>query len=115
MKENYCMGCKSDHMSLGNTWNSIYKPSLFNPFLVSNNIPYGIRGTGACVPSGYHMPTKENFYASSSTSWTTYGNVTPANSITHGTHMTPVEKYCCSATPYNQLGNAYNMQKPYSS
>ena len=146
-RENYnasCGGCTSEHMPLGETWNTknMYRPSNFNPFVVSTAIPYGPPGGGGCVPSGYQMPhekhTKEGFYASSSSSWTTCGNVTPANGITYGTHMTPHNKekygcdatafhhlddayvlpkegYCCGATPYTHLNNAYKIQKPYKS
>ncbi len=145
--ENYntgCSGCKSEHMPLVHTWDTrnMYRPSNFNPFVVSNKIPYGPRGGGGCVPSGYQMPhekhTKEDFYASSSSSWTTCGNVTPANGITYGKHLHPQNKeqygcdatafhhlddayvlpkegYCCGATPYTHLNNAYNKQKPYTS
>ena len=104
-----CTGCKSEYMTSGNTWGTsrMYSPSNFNPFVVTGTIPYGPRRGGGYVPSGYRVPEEqENFYASSSSSWTKCGNVTPANSITYDKHMTPTEKkesYCCGATPYTQV------------
>ena len=129
-----CAGCTSAYMPSGETWdmNHMYLPSNFNPFMVSGKIPYGPRGGGGCVPSGYRIPaehkSKENFYASSGSSWTTCGNVTPANGITYGTHMTPKGKkntsdthtvskegYCCGATPYMHANGTWKAQQPYSS
>lgn len=148
ISENYntgCAGCGSEYMHLDKTWETknMYRPSDFNPFIVSNNIPYGPPLGGGCLLSGYQMPhdkhIKEGYYASSSSSWTTGGNVTPANGITYGKHMTPHNKekygcdatafhhldnayvlptkegFCCGATPYGHLSNAYKMQKPYTS
>ena len=139
-----CAGCSSAYMPSGETWdtNHMYMPSNFNPFMVPGKIPYGPQGGGGCVPSGYRLPrdhkSKENFYASSSSSWTTCGNVTPANGITYGTHMTPKGKketycgatpyehssdtwtlgkegYCCGATPYMHAGSTWKVQQAYTS
>lgn len=136
-----CAGCKSAYMPSGETWDMghMYLPSNFNPFVVSGTIPYGPRGGGGCVPSGYRIPeSKENFYASSSSSWTTGGNVTPANGITYGTFMTPKGKkepycgatpyehssntwtlgkegYCCGPTPYVHAKSTWKVQRPYTS
>ena len=100
--ENYdcCSGRRSSYMPGGETWDfrHMYRPSNFNPFVVHGNIPYGPRSVGGCVPSGYRLPEdhhpllKEDFYNSSANSWTTRGNVTPANGITYGTYMTPANK-----------------------
>ena len=120
--ENYdcCSGRRSAYMPGGETWDArhMYRPSNFNPFVVHGNIPYGPRSVGGCVPSGYRLPEdhhkhrhptnpnyrpqhappqphpllKEDFYNSSANSWTTRGNVTPANGITYGTYMTPANK-----------------------
>ena len=100
--ENYdcCSGRRSAYMPGGETWDfrHMYRPSNFNPFVVHGNIPYGPRSVGGCVPSGYRLPEdhhpllKEDFYNSSANSWTTRGNVTPANGITYGTYMTPANK-----------------------
>lgn len=128
-----CRECTSAHMPSGHTWNlrNMYKPSNFNPFLVSRNIPYGPPG---CVESGYILPPmKENYYASGTTSWTTCGNVTPANSPTYGTQPVPIKESCCGATPfkhskdtwvegfccgsspYMHSSKTWELQKPYTS
>jgi len=87
-----CYGCKSEYMPSGQTWDNRhrYRPSNYNPFLVPTTIPYG--GPDGLpprpVPSGYYVNnSKENFYASSSSSWTPCGNVTAANSPGYGTYL----------------------------
>jgi hypothetical protein len=115
-----CAGCRSAYMPSGETWGTRhrYGPSDFNPFMVSGEIPYGPRGGGGCVPSGYVNPSehsKENFYASSSSSWTQAGNVTPANGITWGKHMKPanhpVKESCCGPMPYQHLQKTWTLPK----
>jgi len=114
-----CTSCKSEYMSSINTWGTSHTPNKFNPFVVTGTIPYGPRGGGGYVPSGYRIPEEqENFYASSSSSCTTYGNVTPANGITYGKHMTQTEKkesYCCGSNPYTHVERTWNAYRPYNS
>jgi hypothetical protein len=109
VKERFsCNECSSGYMSSGQTWKNRhkYRRSNYNPFLVPTAIPYGPSGS---VLSGYYVnnnspvitntgwshpnpfavspDSKENFYASSSSSWTPEGNVTPANAPGSGTYL----------------------------
>jgi len=92
----------------------MYRPSNFNPFIIHGKIPYGPRSTQGCVPSGYQLPhdSKEHFYASSGSSWTTSSNVTPGNGITYGTHMTPMTHDKKEA--YSSSANSWRARRPYT-
>jgi hypothetical protein len=92
--------CKSGYMLSDQTWKNLdrYRPTNYNPFLVPGDIPYGNLSPGmkchmgSCPPLPSYLlspngPIKENFYASSSSSWTPCGNVTPANSPGYGTYL----------------------------
>ena len=93
---------KSNYAKANTTWTyrGDFKQGDFNPFAVPNEIPYTRlpRKKNCCVDNSnttwtyqtdFTPETIEGFYASSDTSWTIFGNVTPDNSGTYGTVPLP--------------------------